>query len=122
MERAINAFTEKHQLLKKNTTVLIGVSGGPDSMALLHYYYSIKEEWNLRLVALTVDHQLRGEESKGDLRYVPQVCQEWGIEVISAACDVRGYMKEHQVSRMVAAREGRQSTRLKSGHAARSAA
>ncbi|HLS61641.1 MAG TPA: tRNA lysidine(34) synthetase TilS [Virgibacillus sp.] len=107
MERAINAFTEKHQLLKKNTTVLIGVSGGPDSMALLHYYYSIKEEWNLRLVALTVDHQLRGEESKGDLRYVQQVCQEWGIEFISAACDVTGYMKEHQVSTMVAARDVR---------------
>src|SRR5690625_7539127 len=101
MERAINAFTEKHQLLKKNTTVLIGVSGGPDSMALLHYYYSIKEEWNLRLVALTVDHQLRGEESKGDLRYVQQVCQEWGIELLSAALNVTGYMMAPHGSTMI---------------------
>src|SRR5690625_7650923 len=76
-------------------------------MALLHYYYSIKEEWKPRLVGLTVDHQLRGEESEGELRYVQRVCQEWGIEFISAACDVTGYMKEHQVSTMVAARDVR---------------
>src|SRR5690625_4909517 len=76
-------------------------------MALLHYYYSIKEEWKPRLVGLTVDHQLRGEESEGELRYVQRVCQEWGIEFISAGCDVTGYMKEHQVSTMVAARDVR---------------
>lgn len=107
MEKAINEFTEKHQLLKKNTTVLIGVSGGPDSMALLHYYYSIKEKWNLRLVVLTVDHQLRGKESEEDLHYVQQVCKKWGIEFISTAFDVKKYMDEHQVSTMVGARDVR---------------
>lgn len=105
MEINVKNFMNTQQLLTKNATVLIGTSGGPDSMALLHFFVSVKEEWNLRLVALSVDHQLRGAESREDVHYVKKMCEQWGVEVITKAIDVRAYQKKHKVSTQIAARK-----------------
>ena len=70
MESKVRQFIQRHHLFTKGATIVIGVSGGPDSMALLHCLYAMKEDWDLRIIALTVDHQLRGEESLADLTYV----------------------------------------------------
>lgn len=107
MEENITAFINKHQLLQKDRTVLVGVSGGPDSMALLHFYTTIKEEWNLTIVAIVADHQLRGEQSAKELQYVKNKCEKWGIQFVGRTIDVKAYEKEHQVSTQVASRETR---------------
>ncbi|WP_090872786.1 tRNA lysidine(34) synthetase TilS [Oceanobacillus limi] len=101
----VTAFINKHELLTKKATVLVGVSGGPDSMALLHYLKSIRAEWELTIIALTVDHQLRGDESKADAQYVLEMCQQWGIRLISTSVDVEEYKREKSVGTQVAARE-----------------
>ncbi|PRX39875.1 tRNA(Ile)-lysidine synthase [Planifilum fimeticola] len=71
-------------LLERGDTVLVGVSGGPDSMALLHALWrlSAEEEWNI--LAVHVNHQLRGKASEADQAYVESRCREWGIP-----CDIR---------------------------------
>ncbi|MGM8213028.1 tRNA lysidine(34) synthetase TilS [Virgibacillus sp. W0430] len=104
MRQDVRAFMEKHQLLHRNATVLLGVSGGPDSMALLHFYYSIQTEWNIHIIAISVDHQLRGEESKQDLIYVERMCKQWEIPFEKASVDVQSYKKKYKVSTQVAAR------------------
>ncbi|WP_337020481.1 ATP-binding protein, partial [Oceanobacillus massiliensis] len=91
MEQKVLAFIKKHQLLKRDATVLVAVSGGPDSMALLHFLCGIKTEWNLKLIALSVDHQLRGNESYEDLQYVKNICKEWGVRFAGASLDVPAY-------------------------------
>ncbi|SDQ04186.1 tRNA lysidine(34) synthetase TilS [Virgibacillus salinus] len=103
----VNAFIKKNQLLKNNSTVLLGVSGGPDSMALLHYFQSIQEKWNLKLIVLSVDHQLRGDESRDDLDFVKHICEKWGVQFIGASLNVPSYKLEKQVGTQVAAREVR---------------
>jgi tRNA(Ile)-lysidine synthase len=103
----VTNFINKHQLLLPRTTVLVAVSGGPDSMALLHYFKTIREEWDLRIIALSVDHELRGEESREDLEYVEHICQEWGIEFVGTSIDVVGYKKKNHVGTQVAARNVR---------------
>ncbi|WP_042147458.1 tRNA lysidine(34) synthetase TilS [Paucisalibacillus sp. EB02] len=105
MKDVVTDFIKKHQLLLPDTTVLVAVSGGPDSMALLHFFKSIQVEWNLRLIALSVDHQLRGEESKEDLEYVEKMCQEWDIEFIGTSVDVMGYKKNEHIGTQIAARK-----------------
>ncbi|PAV28578.1 tRNA lysidine(34) synthetase TilS [Virgibacillus profundi] len=105
MENMVKSFIKKHYLLTRNATVLIGVSGGPDSMALLHFLYTIRNKWNLNVIALSVDHQLRGEESKADLYYVKEVCEQWGIEFRGTSLDVPLYKQKKQVSTELAARE-----------------
>ncbi|ASN03722.1 tRNA lysidine(34) synthetase TilS [Virgibacillus necropolis] len=107
MKDNVLAFMKQNRLIKPNSTLLIGVSGGPDSMALLHFLDSIKNEWNLKLVALTVDHQLRGEESKEDLRFVESTCDKWNIKFCGTSLDVPSYKEKRHVGTQVAAREMR---------------
>ncbi|MFD1039867.1 tRNA lysidine(34) synthetase TilS [Virgibacillus byunsanensis] len=105
MNDVVTAFMKKHQLLTRNTTVLIGVSGGPDSMALLHFLCSIREEWNIKIVAISVDHQLRAEESKADLYYVKAMCEKWNIKFDGTFLDVPSYKRDKHLGTQVAARD-----------------
>ncbi|WP_339230709.1 tRNA lysidine(34) synthetase TilS [Oceanobacillus sp. FSL K6-2867] len=107
MRQEVLSFINKHQLLKKGATVIVGVSGGPDSMALLHFLKTIKKEWKLTVIAASVDHQLRGEESLSDLHYVKRICDEWGIVFAGASVDVPAYRVKHKLGTEVAAREVR---------------
>ncbi|WP_080871801.1 tRNA lysidine(34) synthetase TilS [Oceanobacillus timonensis] len=108
MEKEVCAFIEKHQLIPQHATVLIGVSGGPDSIALLHFLHKRQSEWGLDLAAVTIDHQLR-EDSRADCRFVTDICREWNIPCVVKTVDVRQYQKKMGVSEEVAARELRYS-------------
>ncbi len=99
------AFIKEKQLLTMNATVLVGVSGGPDSMALLHFLKSLRKEWQLEIIAISVDHQLRGEESLEDLRYVKEMCMQWDIQFVGTSLDVPTYKETHHLGTQVAARE-----------------
>ncbi len=105
MKTMITHFIKKHHLLTKQATVLVGVSGGPDSLALLHYLHSIRQEWEIRIIAVTVDHQLRGEASLEDLRYVKRFCKTWDIEFVGTSVDVPSYKKKHKLGTQLAARK-----------------
>lgn len=107
MDNTVRAFIKRHQLVKEHSTVLIAVSGGPDSMALLHFFWNHRTEWHLRLIAISVDHQLRGEESLEDLAYVKAFCRERDIEFVGISLDVPAYKQEMQMSTQIAARERR---------------
>ncbi len=105
METKVLDFIIAHQLLSKNSNVLVGVSGGPDSMAILHFLKTRKTEWNLNIFAVTVDHQLRAGDSEEDVKYVQEVCREWDIPFIKAEVDVKTYKYTYKVSTQVAARK-----------------
>lgn len=105
MKKKVVDFICDHQLMEKNKTILIGVSGGPDSMALLHLLYTMREAWNLNVHAVTVDHQLRPGDSEADVYYVKEICKKWAIPFISSAVDVSAYKKKFKVSTQVAARK-----------------
>ncbi len=70
----------KYNLLSKNDTVLIGLSGGADSVFLAEFLLSIRNEYNLTLKAAHIEHGIRGEESLSDCRFVERFCEENNIE------------------------------------------
>lgn len=105
MEQLVRSFIEKHRLLHRGARVLIGVSGGPDSMALLHFLKQVKEEWDLDLIVLSVDHQLRGEDSEADFLYVKDICENWDLPFHGTSLDVRGFSEKEQLSIEVGARK-----------------
>jgi len=105
MKNKLMAFVKKHQLLNKNSTVLVGVSGGPDSLVLLHFLKSIREEWKLRVIAVTIDHRLRQEESKEDVLYVEKICRDWEIPCVTTSLNVPKYKATNQLGTQMAARE-----------------
>ena len=64
MKQMIRNFMKQHHMVNENETIIVATSGGPDSMALLHLLCQMREELGLALIAVTVDHQLRGKASE----------------------------------------------------------
>jgi tRNA(Ile)-lysidine synthase len=78
------ALTLLKQLRNGNTLpegarLLIAVSGGADSMALLHLYTRVRDELRLEIAAATFDHRLRGDIGHGDARFVEEAAAAWGV-------------------------------------------
>ncbi|HWO94965.1 MAG TPA: tRNA lysidine(34) synthetase TilS [Bacillus sp. (in: firmicutes)] len=107
MEQQVEEFIKKHSLLEPGKRVLVGVSGGPDSLALLHFLWSMKEKKNISIIAAHLDHMFRGEESEEDMKYVMEFCRERGIVCEAAQINVSLYQQERGIGAQVAARECR---------------
>jgi tRNA(Ile)-lysidine synthase len=83
---------------------LIGVSGGRDSIALLHWLISLGYD---RLIVCHLDHQLRGRSSDGDARFVKRVAANYKIDFEPGSANVRALAKIKKISLETAAREAR---------------
>ncbi len=79
----------KFSMLEKGDRVIVGFSGGADSMCLLYILDSLKEEIGFSIVAAHVNHCLRGEESERDEAFVRRVCSQMGIELKVLRADIR---------------------------------
>ncbi|WP_163527988.1 tRNA lysidine(34) synthetase TilS [Halobacillus ihumii] len=102
--QVVQSFIEKHQLLQANQTVVVAVSGGPDSLALLHYLNQLRATMNLRVVAVSVDHGLRGETSLEDLHHVEKLADEWNVEFVGTTVNVHLYKEQTGAGTQEAAR------------------
>ncbi|WP_431802028.1 tRNA lysidine(34) synthetase TilS [Halobacillus andaensis] len=100
----VEKFINKHELLHMNDRVVLAVSGGPDSLALLHYFQQIKHDYNLSLYVASVDHGLRGEESRQDLEYVRSLAGNLGVPFFGTSVDVPAYKQETGMGTQEAAR------------------
>jgi len=63
-------FIRRHHLISVRDRVLIAVSGGPDSVALLHILHELRDEFQLHLEVAHLQHGIRGDEAKADARWV----------------------------------------------------
>ena len=68
-----------YNLIEENDKVVIGVSGGPDSICLLHLLYSIKKELEFEIVVAHINHQIR-KVADSETEYVKDFCKNLGIE------------------------------------------
>lgn len=105
MEKVLD-FIKKNKMFKAGDVVGVGVSGGIDSMGLLHFLNSVKEELDIEVVAITVDHCLR-EESAFDCAFVQRWCREHKIRCYKFKVDCSAIAKSKGISIEEAAREGR---------------
>ena len=85
----------------KGKRVLCAVSGGADSMCLLHLLY----EAGISVVAAHYEHGIRGEESLRDMEFVCRCCEAKGIRCVVGHGDVPDYAREHGLGIEAAARE-----------------
>ncbi|GAA4076083.1 tRNA lysidine(34) synthetase TilS [Amphibacillus indicireducens] len=100
----VDRYIQRHQLIKPNSKVMIAVSGGPDSMALLHYLLAQQERFNLDLIVVTIEHGLRGAESLRDVDYVEDFCRQYHVKFDSKRIDVKSYKKKHKLGTQEASR------------------
>lgn len=88
LEKKTLAFIKKHDLIKKGDRIVVAVSGGPDSLALVHFLFQQKENFDIELMIAHVDHMLRGEESRQDRLFVENFCKERNLPFISTEINV----------------------------------
>ncbi len=70
----------RYDMLKKGDRLIVGLSGGADSCALLHFLCSIREEYSLNITAVHVNHMIRGEEAERDAAFAEKFCIDIGVE------------------------------------------
>lgn len=107
IKEKISDTINRFSLLKDAKHITVALSGGADSMCLLHSLISLKEELGVSISAVHINHLIRGEEAKRDENFVKKVCCELGIELISAKIDVPKLAREEKLSIELAARNAR---------------
>jgi tRNA(Ile)-lysidine synthase len=70
IEKRIQESIREHRLFTHPQKILVAVSGGPDSVCLLHSLYALRHELKIDLQLAHLNHQLRGAESEADAAYV----------------------------------------------------
>lgn len=112
LERKVADFIRGMDLFSGARRVLLAVSGGVDSVALLHVMHRLTahEVIGVELLCGHINHGLRGAASDGDEAFVIQESRELNLPVVSRTVNVRAYAQEHHLSTETAARQLRRNT------------
>lgn len=100
-ERRVEKFISQHHLLNSGAQVLVAVSGGADSVALLHILIRL----GYKCQAVHCNFHLRGEESNRDEQFVTELCHTMNIRLEVVHFDTESYAAQHHLSIETAARE-----------------
>jgi len=108
LELRVLNFIQQHRLISGGRLV-VAVSGGPDSVCLLHILAKLQKELKVNLHVAHLNHQLRGAESDADAQYVSDLARQLGIPATIEGRGIKEYRAEHRLSLEEAAREVRYS-------------
>ena len=87
---------KKYNLIQKGDKLVLGVSGGPDSISMLHILNKIKEEFNLEIYVAHINHMIR-EEAVEDEKYVQEYCEKNNIKYFVKRVDVQQIAKTEKI-------------------------
>lgn len=90
--------------VKQGDKIAVAVSGGVDSMCLLHRLLSLKQQLSLEIIAVNIDHGIRGKASEADSLFVKNYCEKSGVFVYFKKVDAVKYSSENKVSLEAGAR------------------
>ena len=107
LKQRVLRFIQAEGLNGSGETMLVGVSGGPDSVCLLHILNQLRETMGVELHAAHLNHMLRGVDSDGDANYVSQLSTNLGIPATVERENVATYREGRKLSLEEAAREVR---------------
>jgi len=105
--KQVRRTIETYGLLAPGDGVVIGVSGGPDSLCLLHTLLRLREEYHLRLHVAHLHHGARGADADDDAEFVATLAAGWGLPVTVEKQDVPALARAHQLAFEEAARRVR---------------
>ncbi len=109
MINLIEDTIEKFNMLNYGDTVIVALSGGADSVCLLHNLNSIRKKYNIDLRACHVNHNLRGEESNKDMKFCMELCRQNDIEIYVKNVDIDAMSKKRKMSHEECGRDVRYS-------------
>lgn len=107
LEEKVLETIKKYNLLQEKDTVIVAVSGGPDSMCLLNALVNLKEKLKLNKIAVAhVNHMLR-EEAQEETEYVKKYCENKNIEIYIKYANIKEISENNKISEETAGREER---------------
>lgn len=109
MLEKVRGYVEKWQMLKSEDCVIVGVSGGADSVCLLFVLLELQKEIGFRIVAVHVNHGIRGQAADADEAFVKRLCAEYGITCETYFANVELIAKKRKQSTEEAGREIRRT-------------
>ncbi len=98
LERQVAGALRRAGFSGNGTTLVVGVSGGPDSTALLHCLHRLREQHQLSLHVAHLDHNFRGEEAHEDARFAAALAQELNLSSTVEERDALGYQRQRGIS------------------------
>ncbi|MCX8109924.1 MAG: tRNA lysidine(34) synthetase TilS [Syntrophorhabdaceae bacterium] len=101
----IDKVVEEHSLIKHGDKVLVGVSGGIDSVTLFHILLKLSKKKGFNIAICHVNHKLRGSESDRDEAFVKGLADRWHVPFYSGRFDVQAYSREKHLSIQHGARD-----------------
>ena len=93
----VKRFVEKYHMIERNDLIAAGVSGGADSVCLLHMLWRMQAEAAFRLLVVHVDHGVRAESSE-DAAYVEELCRKMKVPFYLRKVDMEGYAAHEGLS------------------------
>ena len=106
LEEKVRKTIREYNLIEKNDSIVVGVSGGPDSMTLLSILLKLKEEFNLKIYVAHVNHMLR-ENAIKDEEYVKEFCKKNNIEMFIKKANISEIAKKEKIGFEEAGRNAR---------------
>lgn len=108
IEKKVKENIRKYNLIEEGDHIVVGVSGGADSMMLLHFLNKTKNAYNITVQAAHVHHGIR-EEANGDAEYVKEMCEEWQVPFSIHYCNVKKIAQKASITEEEAGRQERYS-------------
>ncbi len=104
LQRRVARFLSKENIIRQGESGVVAVSGGADSLCLVHILHSLKDRLGINLTIAHLDHGLRGKDGEMDSLFVAQKAGEMGIPSVIEKRDVKDYKEQHKLSWEEAAR------------------
>lgn len=106
MDRIIS-YIKKNNMIEKGDGIVVGLSGGADSVCLLRALCMLKDEYLLKLIAVHIHHGIRGEEADRDLEFSQKLAEALGVDFIAFHKDIPRIAKDTGLSLEEAGRHER---------------
>ncbi|MGL4392588.1 MAG: tRNA lysidine(34) synthetase TilS, partial [Fusobacteriaceae bacterium] len=91
-------FIKMHELFQNGDKIVVGFSGGPDSVFLLEILKELKKEININFCLCHINHLLRGQDSDNDENFSYELAKKIGVEIFSLRTDVKKISCERKIS------------------------
>ena len=98
IEQKVIKFIDEKSLIDKNDRILVALSGGPDSVFLLHFLIKFKKRFKIEIGVLHINHSLRGKDADDDEEFCKNIAESFNVQYFTVKKDVRAFAEEKRIS------------------------
>ena len=107
MKQKVKETIKKYNLINSGDRIVLGVSGGPDSIAMLDILRQLRDEIKFEIYVVHINHNIRGKDADEDEEYVKKYCEKYNIKCFSKKIDVPTIAKTKKIGTEEAGRKVR---------------